>query len=120
MIEWRESFFSLLTPKQHSLLWWELEVTTQKMNKTQFLEYFKKKTLSSNDHTEITVTKVVNSATKNISNNELSLVEDKIEKSIKRPSKYEKTVLKLLVLELLQQLRSLFQSIANSPSTQQL
>ena len=77
MIEWRESFFSLLKPKQHSLLWWELEVTTQKMNKTQFLEYFKKKTLSSNDHTEITVTKVVNSATKNISKKTKSLSNDR-------------------------------------------
>ena len=49
------------------------------MNKTQFLEYFKKNKLSSSDNTEITVTKVVTSATQIISDAELSLVEDEIE-----------------------------------------
>ena len=54
------------------------------MNKTQFLEYFKKKKLSSNDYTEITV-KVVTSTTQNVSNAELSPAEDEIEKPVKRP-----------------------------------
>ena len=52
------------------------------MNKTQFLEYFKNNKLSSSDNTEITVTKVVASATQIISNAELSLVEDEIEVKI--------------------------------------
>ena len=62
------------------------------MNQTQFLEYFKKKKLSSNDDIEITVTKVITSANQNISNVELSLVEDEIEKSVKRTSKYQKRI----------------------------
>ena len=62
------------------------------MNQTQFLEYFKKKKLSSNDDIEITVTKVITSANQNISNAELSLVEDEIEKSVKRTSKYQKRI----------------------------
>ena len=74
-----QKLFSLL---QHSLLLEKLKLTTQSMNKTQFLEYFKKKS-SSNDGTEITVSKVVTSATQNISNAELSLVEDEIEKPVK-------------------------------------
>ena len=57
------------------------------MNKTQFLEYFKKKKLSSSYDTENSVTNVVTSATQNISNAELSPVEDEIENSAKRPSK---------------------------------
>ena len=92
------------------------------MNKTQFLKYFKKKKLSSNDDTEITVTKVTTSATQNISNAELYPVEDEIKKSVKRPSKYqnilqkskEKLEFMLIVLELRQQLRSLLQSILNT------
>ena len=59
---------------------------------SKFLEYFKKKKFSSNDDTEITVTKVVTSATQNISNAELSFIEYKIEKSVKRPSKHQKTI----------------------------
>ena len=62
------------------------------MNQTQFLEYFKKKKLSSNDDIEITVTKVITFANQNISNAELSLVEDEIEKSVKRTSKYQKRI----------------------------
>ena len=90
------------------------------------LELFKKKKLSSNDDTKTTVTKVVTSATQNISNDELSFVEDEIEKSFKRPSKYQKTIheknkakleFRLIDMELLQQLRSLLQSIANILST---
>ena len=62
------------------------------MNKTQFLEYFKKKKLSSSYDTENSVTNVVTSATQNISNAELSPVEDEIENFVKPPSKYEKTI----------------------------
>ena len=62
------------------------------MNKTRFLDYFKKKKFSSNDNIEITVTKVVTSTTQNTSNAELSLFEEEIEKSSKRPSKYQKTI----------------------------
>lgn len=45
-----------------------------------------------NDGSEITVTEVVASTTQNISNAEFSLVEDEIENSAKRPSKYQKTI----------------------------
>ena len=67
-------------------------MTTQTVNKTQFLEYLKKKKYSSNDDTEITATKIAISGTQTISIAELSLVEDEIKKSVKRPSKYQKTV----------------------------
>ena len=58
------------------------------MNKTQFLEYFKKNKLSSSDNTEITVTKVVTSATQIISNAEYLL------SKTKSKSEYQKTILK--------------------------
>ena len=98
------------------------------MNKTQFLKYFKKNKLSSNDDTEITVTKVTTSATQNISKAELYPVDDEIKKSVKRPSNYQKILQKskeklefmLIVLELRQQLRSLLQSISNTILTEQL
>ena len=76
------------------------------MNKTQFLEYFKNNKLSSSDNTEITVTKVVTSATQIISNAELSLVEDEIEVKISENNPLKKSEEKLgfmlIVLELLQ------------------
>lgn len=76
------------------------------MNKTQFLEYFKNNKLSSSDNTEITVTKVVASATQIISNAELSLVEDEIEVKISENNPLKKSKEKLgfmlIVLELLQ------------------
>ena len=62
------------------------------MNKTQFLEYFKKRKLSSSYDTENSVTNVVTFATQNISNAELSPGEDEIENFVKPPSKYEKTI----------------------------
>ena len=63
------------------------------MNKTQFLEYFKKNKLSSSDNTEITVTKVVTSATQIISNAEYLL------SKTKSKSEYQKTILKKIKRE---------------------
>ena len=71
----------------------------QTINKTQFLDYCKKKKLSSNDDTKITVTKVVTSSTQTISNAELSLVKEEIEKSVKQTSKYLKTIPKKIKIE---------------------
>ena len=67
-------------------------MTTQTINKTQFLEYLKKKKLSSNDVTKITVNKIAISGTQTISVVELSLVEGEIKKSVKWLSKYQKTI----------------------------
>ena len=61
------------------------------MNKKQIFGEFKKKKLSSSYDTENSVTNVVTFATQNISNAELSPVEDEIENSVKRPSRKEST-----------------------------
>ena len=61
------------------------------MNKESFLEYFKRKDLASKDDT-IQITKIVTSATNNISNTELHLVEDEIKKSVKHLTKYQKEI----------------------------
>ena len=62
------------------------------MNKSQFLEYFKQKKTYSKEDSGIVVTKVVNSATSDISNAELSIVEDEIKNSVQRPSTYQKAI----------------------------
>ena len=69
------------------------------MNKTKILEYFKKRKLSSNVDTEITVNNVVTSTTLNILKVELSLVEDEIGKSVKQPSKYQKRIPEKIKIE---------------------
>ena len=64
-----------------------------KMNKEQFLNYFKNKEKKSSEKAEeIIVTKVVSSATKEITNAELMFVTNEIEKSRARPKQYQKDV----------------------------
>ena len=70
-----------------------------KMNKQSFLEYFQQKATCSKDTTEINITKIVSSATKNVTNAELTLVEKEIENSVNRPRKYEKDIPKKIKQE---------------------
>ena len=102
-------------------------MTTQTMDKTEVFEYFKKKKLSSNDDTEITVTKGGTYATQNIPHAELSFADDKIEKSVKRTSKYQKRIPEKIKRQVgiyassfgtASVLRSLLQVIANILSKQ--
>jgi len=64
------------------------------MKKKDFLQYFKKRELVSNtnNENEVTITNIVTSATEDISNAELTFVEEEIQKSIKRPEKYQKAI----------------------------
>ena len=63
------------------------------MNKEQFLSYFEKKDNNDTKNAEeITVTKVVSSATKEITNAELRFVANEIDKSHGRPKKYQKDI----------------------------
>ena len=60
------------------------------MNKEQFLRYFKKKENASENNENITITNVVNSATKETINAELRFTADKIKKSNSPPKTYQK------------------------------
>ena len=63
------------------------------MNKEQFLHYFYKKDKNTENAEEITVTKVVSSATTEITNGELRFAVNEINKSHGRPEKYLKGIL---------------------------
>ena len=52
-----------------------------KMNKEKFLRYFKKKENTSENNEDVTVTNVVTSVTKDITNAELSFAANEIKKS---------------------------------------
>lgn len=69
------------------------------MNKAKFLEYFKRKETPSRDESGITITKVVASSTNAVTNAELTLVENEIEKSCKEPSNYQKEIPKKIKQE---------------------
>ena len=60
------------------------------MNKEHFLHYFKIKNTEKAE--EITVTKVVSSANKEITNAELRFAANEIDKSHGRPKKYQKEI----------------------------
>ena len=62
------------------------------MNKEHFLHYFKIKDKNTEKAEEITVTKVVSSATKEITNAELRFTANEIDKSHGRPMKYQKEI----------------------------
>ena len=62
------------------------------MNKEHFLHYFKIKDKNTEKAEEITVTKVVSSATKEITNAELTFAANEIDKSHGRPKKYQKEI----------------------------
>ena len=80
-------YYTVVTRRQ------ELE-KAGKMNKKQFLLYFKKKEKVSDPENsdDVKITNVVTSATKDITNAELTLVEDEIQKSCSRPVKYQKAI----------------------------
>ena len=63
------------------------------MNKEQFFSLFLKKDKNTEKAEEITVTKVVSSATKEITNAELRFAVNEIDKSHGRPKKYQKEIL---------------------------
>ena len=62
------------------------------MNKEHFLYYFKIKDKNTEKAKEITVTYVVSSATKEITNAELRFAANEIDKSHGRPKKYQKEI----------------------------
>ena len=62
------------------------------MNKDQFLHYFFKKDKNTEKTEEITVTKVVSFAMKEIMNTELTFAVNEINKSDGRPKKYQKEI----------------------------
>ena len=62
------------------------------MNKEHFLHYFKIKDINNEKAEEVTVTKVVSSATKEITNAELRFAANEIDKSHGRPKKYQKEI----------------------------
>ena len=62
------------------------------MNKKHFLHYFKIKDKNTEKAEEITVTKVVSSSTKEITNAELRFAANEIDKSHVRPKKYQKEI----------------------------
>ena len=62
------------------------------MNKEHFLQYFEIKDKNSEKAEEITVTKVVSSATKEITNAELRFAANDTDKSHGRPKKYKKEI----------------------------
>ena len=62
------------------------------MNKEHFLHYFKIEDKNTEKAEEITVTKVVSSATKEITNAELRFAANEIDKSHGRPKKNQKEI----------------------------
>ena len=62
------------------------------MNKEHFLHYFKIKDKNTEKAEEITFTKVVSSAKKEITNAELRFAANEIDKSHDRPKKYQKEI----------------------------
>ena len=62
------------------------------MNKEKFLRYFKKKENTSENDEDITITNVVTSVTKDVTNAELSFAVDEIKKSHSRPKQYQKQI----------------------------
>ena len=63
-----------------------------KTNKEKFLRYFKKNENTSEDDEDITITNVVTSVAKDITNAELSFAADEIKKSHNRPKQYTKQI----------------------------
>ena len=70
------------------------------MNKERFLSYFEKKDNNNTKNAkEITVTKVISSATKEITNAELRFVANEIDKSNGRPKKYQRDIPEKVIME---------------------
>ena len=70
-----------------------------KMNKEKFLRYFKKKENTSENNEDVTVTNVVTSVTKDITNAELSFAANEIKKSHSRPKQYQKKIPEYVKIE---------------------